>query len=146
MHSNKWQARSDWWSIFSYGVVSWLIQVLTSATSDEQALGAETIFLVKMWWVLDLTSSEANKYRGTNVLYSLCCTNCPLLAIGKFFQLASAFFLSSPENMLIDFRERGWEIKRERNIDMREKCSHPDWEPNMQPRHVPWPEIEATNF
>ena len=52
--------------------------------------------------------------------------------------------------MLIDFRERGKgrEGERKRTIDVREKrgsvASHtcPDWEPNLQPRYVPWPGIE----
>ena len=42
------------------------------------------------------------------------------------------------------FRERRRKGEREGNIDLREKhclvasCMHPDWEPNPQPRHVPW--------
>ena len=46
------------------------------------------------------------------------------------------FFKSSPENMFIDFRERG--RGKERNTDVKEKhwsvasCIHPDWGPNPQ--------------
>ena len=72
------------------------------------------------------------------------------------------FFLSSPEDMLIDFRERvregerGREGERERNIDVREKdwCERETsigyllymWRPNLQCRHVPWPGIEPASF
>ena len=40
-----------------------------------------------------------------------------------FFDLLVAvlFFLSSPEEVLIDFREQGREGERERNTDVREK-------------------------
>ena len=54
--------------------------------------------------------------------------------------------------MLIDFREKGREAETERNINMREKyqsvpsCLHPDQEPNLKPRHMPWPGIEPATF
>ena len=54
--------------------------------------------------------------------------------------------------MLIDFRERGREGEREKNIGMREKHwlavshMHPNQRPNPQPRDVPWPGIEPVTF
>ena len=55
-------------------------------------------------------------------------------------------FLYSPEDMLIDFREKGKEgerqreRERERNLNVKEKhqsvCVQ-SWGPNLQPRHVP---------
>ena len=54
--------------------------------------------------------------------------------------------------MFIDFRKRGSEREKGRNIDVREKhqlvASHtlPDWGLNPQPRHVPQLGIEPVNF
>ena len=48
--------------------------------------------------------------------------------------------------------EKEGDRERERNIDVKEKhksgASHtcPDMESNLQPRCVPWPEIERTTF
>ena len=55
----------------------------------------------------------------------------------------SEFFLSSLENMHIDFREKGGGGEREGNIDVREKhqlvapCTQPEQGPNPKPKHVP---------
>ena len=43
------------------------------------------------------------------------------LSIDKHLGSFYLFFKSSPKDMLIDFRERGREGERERNIDVREK-------------------------
>ena len=67
IHSNEWWASDNWWSIFSCMVVSWGIHVLASAMSGEQALSAETFFLIKMWRVQGLTSCESFQYRGMTV-------------------------------------------------------------------------------
>ena len=49
--------------------------------------------------------------------------------------LTKAFFFKSlHKDMLIDFREKGRDGEKERNIDVREKllsvasCTHPDWD------------------
>ena len=49
-------------------------------------------------------------------------------------------------------RKEGREKERERNMDVREKhslvasCTHPDQEPNLQPRHEPWRAIKPATF
>ena len=62
------------------------------------------------------------------------------------------YFFSFKFPLLILEREEGREKERERNIDVREKhqlvapCTHPDWGPNPQPRHVPRLGIKPTTF
>ena len=49
-------------------------------------------------------------------------------------------------------RGEGREKERETNINVWEKhqlvasCTHPDWGPGPQPRHVPWPRIKPATF
>ena len=50
------------WSIFSCRAALWLLQVLSKC----QVL--KHFFLIKMWQVRGVTTSEANKYRGITVL------------------------------------------------------------------------------
>ena len=54
--------------------------------------------------------------------------------------------------LLILERGEGRKRERERNTDVREKHrrvaihTHPDRGPNLQPKHVPWPEIAPMTF
>ena len=97
------------------------------------------------------------KVSGTSLTRKIFQTICKLFqSIGKKKEKPSKlFFLSSPKDMLIDFREkrREGERDRERNISVREKCrlvasysapmdqtrhqgTCPDWELNLQPLSV----------
>ena len=59
-----------------------------------------------------------------NLIYS---PTLPMTDIFRFFKKFFIMFLSSPKDMLIDFRERGRERERERerNISVREKHPKP---------------------
>ena len=75
------------------------------------------------------------------------------LCIFWSFKIFIYLFKYSLDNMLI-ILERGewWEKEGERNINVREKhqlvasCTHPDQEPDPQPRHVPWTGIKPMTF
>ena len=75
-----------------------------------------------------------------------CLFLCLIFTEGQFF------FKSLPEDMFIDFKERGREREKEGNIDVKEKhqfvASHRclNQGSNQQPRHVPLPRIEPTTF
>ena len=64
------------------------------------------------------------------------CNSCELCYLLKFF-------LSSPEDMLIDYEKRERDGESERTIYVREKHlsvasrTHPRQGPNLQPRHMP---------
>ena len=85
-----------------------------------------------MWLILTSLSSDFS-----NSVFTL---------VGLISKLPSSIFLSSAEDMLIDFRER------KRNIDVREKhwfgylLYVPLQGPNPQPRHVSWPGIKPQSF
>ena len=62
----------EYWTMkhFSCGA-SWLLQVLASAMSPEQVPSVKHVFLVKIWRVQGLISSEGNEYRAMTV-YQKC--------------------------------------------------------------------------
>ena len=67
-----------------------------------------------------------------------------------FFFSSLFFFNSSPEDM-VDFREGKGGREWESNIDAEKHRSvaspiSPDWGPNLQPRHIPWPGIKPVTF
>ena len=62
----------------------------------------------------------------------------------KFIYLFIHSFEPSPEDIFIDFGEKGREREREKQSVA--SCTRPNWGLNLQPRYVSWPGIEPAAF
>ena len=118
-------------SVFSYIYLLWLFAPMTIWIYFNYMQ-----INVFYYWVTEL---EINSVFILTLIFQIFCKELAL------------FFLSSPEDMLIDFREKGRGRETERNIDMRERhllfafCTLPHQGPNpnwdMYPNWElnPWP-------